>query len=171
MRGDGNDRTFLYVIGGIAAVFLIGMLISLLGSANVPADEPTTLAQDSSTVPSTTITAATSADPHLGRPVFDEFLILSLLDRDTAEFCRENFGKDTVACYDAYEQGTDNFEDVIVRNFETRTDTIPSFSPEQYGCHPDGRCLDDYGVWCDDSDFESFAYQSGKTVDLCHLDF
>lgn len=27
------------------------------------------------------------------------------------------------------------------------------YHPNQYGCHSDGRCLDDWGVWCDDGEW------------------
>ena len=120
----------------------------------------------------TTTTAAptTTVDPHVGRPVYDQFLILSLLDSNTGEFCRKKFGEDIAACYDAYEEGTDNFEEVIIRNLEARTSSIPSYPPDQYGCHPDGRCLDDYGVWCDESDYESFGEEAGEPINLCFSD-
>jgi hypothetical protein len=167
----GNDRTFQYVVGFFAAVFLLGIIgASVLG--NKPVDQPTTLAPSSIAVSSTTTTVATtiSVDPHVGRPVYDEFLILSVLDSETAQFCRESFGSDTAACYDAYELGTDNFEEVIVRNLEARTSSIPSYPSDQYGCHSDGRCLDDYGLWCDESEFESFEDEYGDTVNLCYPD-
>jgi hypothetical protein len=171
MKSSGNDKTFLYVVGFFAALFLLGIIGSLvLGKNSV--DQPTTLAQSSTTVPSAPTTTATSIsiDPHVGRPIYDQFLILSLLDSETGEFCRESFGSDTAACYDAYELGTENFEEVIVRNLEARTSSIPSYPADQYGCQEDGRCLDDYGMLCDESDFESFEDQAGDTVNLCNPD-
>jgi hypothetical protein len=27
------------------------------------------------------------------------------------------------------------------------------FNANQYGCHSDGRCLDDWDTWCDDGDW------------------
>jgi len=30
----------------------------------------------------------------------------------------------------------------------------PAYEANQYGCHSDGRCLDDYDVWCDENDFQ-----------------
>ncbi len=170
LPGD-SDKTYLYVVGFFVAVFLVG-IIGTLVLGNEPADQPVAAAESSTTVPplSTTVASTVPADPHVGRPVYDEFLILSLLDSETAEFCRENFGKDTAACYDAYEEGTDNFEEVIVSNLEARTSSIPSYSPEEYGCHADGRCLDDYGVWCDELDFGSFGDESGDAINLCYPD-
>lgn len=171
MRSSGSDKTFQYVVGFVAAAFLLGIIGTLVfGKEQV--DQPTTLAQSSTTVPSTTTTAvtATSVDPHVGRPVYDEFLILSLLDSETGRFCRENFGSDTAACYDAYELGTENFEEVIVRNLEARTSSIPSYPADQYGCQADGRCLDDYGLLCDESDYGSFTNGAGETVYLCNPD-
>jgi hypothetical protein len=29
----------------------------------------------------------------------------------------------------------------------------PRYNSNQYGCHSDGRCLDDWGVWCDDGEW------------------
>jgi hypothetical protein len=166
-----SDNTFLYVVGFVSAVFVLGAIIALLGLGDEPVDQPTTSVQVASvTITSTTTTTASNTDPHFGRPVYDEFFVLSLLDSETGEFCRENFGRDIAACYDAYEEGTDNFEELIVRNLEARTSSIPSYPPEQYGCHSDGRCLDDYGVWCDGADFESFGDESGDTVNLCYPD-
>ena len=170
-KSSGNDKTFLYVVGFFAALFLLGIIGSLvLGKKSV--DQPTTLAQSSTTVSSATTTTSTSisVDPRVGRPIYDQFLILSLLDSETGEFCRESFGSDTAACYDAYELGTDNFEEVIVRNLEARTSSIPTYPADQYGCQEDGRCLDDYGMLCDESDFESFEDQAGDTVNLCNPD-
>lgn len=172
MRSSGRDRTFQYVVGFFVAVFLLGIIgTAVLG--NKSDDKPTTQAESSTTIPSTSTSAAptTNVDPHVGRPVYDEFLILSVLDSDTADFCRKSFGSDTAACYDAYELGTENFEEVIVRNLEARTSSIPTFPPDEYGCHPDGRCLDDYGLWCDESDFESFGDESGDIVNLCYPNF
>ena len=93
-----------------------------------------------------------------------------MLDSETGQFCRESFGSDTAACYDAYELGTDNFEEMIVRNLEARTSSIPSYPADQYGCQADGRCLDDYGLLCDESDYESFTNGAGETVNLCNPD-
>ena len=171
-RSSGSDKTFQYVVGFVAALFLLGILGTLFFGKK-PVDQPTTLAQTSTTIPTTTTAAATSTsvDPHIGRPVYDEFLILSLLDADTGEFCRESFGSDTAACYDAYELGTDNFEELIVRNLEARTSSIPSYAPDQYGCQEDGRCLDDYGMLCDESEYESFEDEAGDTLNLCNPDY
>lgn len=166
MEARKKDNTFFYVVGVIAAVFLIGVVITIVKPGGEAEVLSVTVTQTSTTVPSTTTTAAPT-DPHVGRPVYDEFLILSMLDSETGRFCRQNFGRDTAACYDAYEVGTENFEEVIVRNLETRTSSIPTYPPDQYGCHPDGRCLDNYGVWCDQGDFESFEDSNGTVIDLC----
>lgn len=86
-------------------------------------DEPTTTGPSDTSVSAVPTTAATSTstDPHIGRPVHDEVLILSMLDSETGEICRESFGSDTAACYDAYKLATEDFEEVIVRNLESRT--------------------------------------------------
>ena len=170
-QSSGNDKTFQYVVGFFVTLFLLGIIGTLvLGKKSV--DQPTAQAPSSTTIPSVTTTAATSTsvDPHVGRPVYDEFLILSLLDSETGEFCRESFGSDTAACYDAYELGTDNFEEVIVSNLAARTSSIPTYPPDQYGCQEDGRCLDDYGTFCDESDYGSFEDEAGDTVNLCNPD-
>jgi hypothetical protein len=49
---------------------------------------------------------------------------------------------------------------------------IPEYVPQntrrwqanQYGCHSDGRCLDDYDTWCDDSDMVELENASGGEV-------
>jgi hypothetical protein len=49
---------------------------------------------------------------------------------------------------------------------------IPKYVPQntrrwqanQYGCHSDGRCLDDYDTWCDDSDMVELENASGGEV-------
>ena len=47
-KSSGNDKTFLYVVGFFAALFLLGIIGSLvLGKKSV--DQPTTLAQSSTT--------------------------------------------------------------------------------------------------------------------------
>ena len=52
MRSSGSDKTFQYVVGFFAAVFLLGIIGTLvLGKKQV--DQPTTLAQSSTTVAST----------------------------------------------------------------------------------------------------------------------
>ena len=166
MEAKKKDNTFFYVVGGIAAVFLIGVIFTVANPGSEAEVLSVTITQPIPAVPSTTTTAAPT-DPHDGRPVYDEFLILSMLDSETGKFCRQNFGRDTAACYDAYQEGTKDFEEVIVGNLETRTSSIPTFPPDQYGCHPDGRCLDDYGVWCDQEEFESFEDSNGNAIDLC----
>ena len=51
MRSSGSDKTFQYVVGFFAAVFLLGIIGTLVfGKEQV--DQPTTLAQSSTTVPS-----------------------------------------------------------------------------------------------------------------------
>ncbi len=37
------------------------------------------------------------------------------------------------------------------------------YQPNQYGCHDDGRCLDDYGTWCDDSEIIEFE-PTGESI-------
>jgi len=38
----------------------------------------------------------------------------------------------------------------------TRPHPIRQYQPNQYGCHDDGRCLDDYDTWCDEADLIEF---------------
>lgn len=168
-KSSGSDKTFQYVVVFVAALFLLGIIGSLIIGRD-SGDEPTTTAPSDTNVSAVPTTAATSTstDPHVGRPVYDEFLILSMLDSETGDFCRESFGSDTAACYDAYKLATENFEEVIVRNLESRTSSTPSFPPDQYGCRDDGRCLDDYGLLCDEADYESFEDVAGNTVNLCN---
>jgi hypothetical protein len=48
---------------------------------------------------------------------------------------------------------------------------IPEYVPRatrrwqanQYGCHSDGRCLDDYDTWCDESEL-TYVEQTGEEV-------
>jgi len=35
---------------------------------------------------------------------------------------------------------------------------------DQYGCHSDGRCLDDYDAWCDEAEWVELEGASGGSV-------
>jgi endonuclease YncB( thermonuclease family) len=42
---------------------------------------------------------------------------------------------------------------------------VTRYQPNQYGCHSDGRCLDDYDTWCDSGDL---VYFEPTGEDVCY---
>ena len=111
----------------------------------------------------TTTTMTTVYNPYVGRPQLVRFGLVRGQWEELGDYCTSNFGagglgsRAEAACYDALEsQKGLEFEgwllDAEASIFAELQSNSPGYNADQYGCHDDGRCLDDGGAWCDIED-------------------
>jgi hypothetical protein len=112
---------------------------------------------------------------------WDEFLYVMEHDEVERDACERVFDGDLDACYytmgqvfvDSGVDGPDEYWPLRYRalteppSTTTSTTTPPrarrQYQANQYGCHDDGRCLDDYDTWCDETDLIDFE-PTGESI-------
>ncbi|MEX2651270.1 MAG: hypothetical protein WD473_02335 [Acidimicrobiia bacterium] len=164
------QRPFAWVLAVATATAVVGLVVALIlgglaaafgwgrepaASNVVPVETATTLPPLASTT--TGLATPTASDPSIGRPVYTEFSLLVLYDDEVRTTCAEDFSNDIGACYDAYERELEDFEAQVTAALNSYVGAVTRsgrYSPQQYGCHDDGRCLDDYDEWCWESEVQ-----------------
>ncbi|MEX1124492.1 MAG: hypothetical protein WD895_05315 [Acidimicrobiia bacterium] len=144
----------LLILGGLAAAFGWGREPAATNVA--PVVSTTTSSASLVTTDPVPISTSTT-DPTTGRPVYTEFSLIALYDTEVRATCAEKYNNDIGACYDGYEGGTEDFEAKVTeayRSFVEAATRPGRYSSEQYGCHDDSRCLDDYDEWCWESEVQ-----------------
>lgn len=161
MNADAKELTISALKAlALAAVLLVAFiyLFKWLGmgeqtETQTPAASASTTTEPS---PTTTTRPPRQPDPSIGRPAFTEFSILMWYDDTLRSTCAESYQDDIPACYDAFERGTDDFEskirDALEAHIQASVGGTRGYNSNQYGCHDDGRCLDDADEWCRESE-------------------
>ena len=161
LRGAGCLPWFLWACLGVAAVVVLaGVAYEVTGyGINIwsPAEDAT----------ATMDTVAREE-----RPGWDEFLYVMEHDDYERDLCEQRFGSDLDECY--YKLGDVDWwrrrHQALTEPWSITTATTTrrpragdQYQADQYGCHDDGRCLDDYDTWCDENDIIEFEL-TGESI-------
>ena len=100
--------------------------------AQVNATVPKTVVSTADSLVATTTTQLQRVNPRIGRPAYDDFVLLASLDIEVGQVCDGEYDSDMAACYDSYEGGTLGFESVVADNLDYYL-TQPIYSPPGSG--------------------------------------
>lgn len=171
------QRPFLWVWVATTGLFMAAIVLLLIGGivlfayeklTGADSTEPDAVAAANGETSTTTLfrpptpsiafstSPPTTLDPSIGRPVYGEFRVLLLYHEELRSTCAVSYQNNIPACYDTFERGTDDFETKIRAALDSYVSAAITgsrgYNSNQYGCHDDGRCLDDYDEWCNESD-------------------
>lgn len=156
------------IVGGIASLIGVYLIMALLFALGVFVLQ--TVRGEDVVWGEGTTTSTSSTLPRAERLAWPEFLHV-LDDRSgLRDECERIYSGDLDACYYGYIEPRGLEEEWYLEVYALATrptpEPAPYFEPgpprnrpyqsNQYGCHDDGRCLDDYDHWCDEDDLVYF---------------
>jgi hypothetical protein len=132
-------------------------------TVDAPAVIPTTVVPTTHALAITTTTEPHEVDPRVGRPAYDDFVLLASLDPEIKYVCDQEYESDMAACHDSYERGTPAFESVIADNLYYYT-SQPTYTRDSGSTYTsDTSTLDVYTPGTSCSQFGNTAYCSDGT--------
>lgn len=167
MKKPSGLLVMAVLFGSCFAYAAAGTIFYDVPDESIPIAHPTTA---TAWVPPTTTTISYS-ERFAGRDGLRKFEGLRAGWPELDSLCLSNFGPsfgDGADCFDAMraEKG-DSFSEWLDEMTEISiSNSLIELGLEQgsgkRGCHSDGRCLDDFNVWCDESDISSIKVDVGE---------